>query len=71
MTQTNQTLIDALLTCPSISNKGRRHDVVIQTLNIPIDTQAVPLITADDLWGHIIRAFGFSAAFDQGRWASG
>jgi len=29
------------------------------------------LVTADDLWGHTFRAFGFPSGYDEGVWASG
>jgi hypothetical protein len=31
----------------------------------------VRLVTADELWGHAFRAYGFPAGYDQGIWASG
>jgi hypothetical protein len=37
----------------------------------PDDAQPVPLVTADDLWGHHFRAFGFPSGYEDGVWASG
>ena len=37
----------------------------------PAGARAVCLVTADDLWGHPFRAFGFPAGHDDGVWASG
>jgi S1-C subfamily serine protease len=37
----------------------------------PVDTHSVRLVTADDLWGHAFRAFGFPAGYDDGVWTSG
>ncbi len=37
----------------------------------PANVQAVCLVTANNLWGHTFRVFGFPADFDQGVWASG
>jgi len=37
----------------------------------PADAQPVRLVTADDLWGHSFRAFGFPAGYDDGVWTSG
>lgn len=37
----------------------------------PADAQPVRMVTADDLWGHVFRAFGFPAGYDEGVWTSG
>jgi tetratricopeptide (TPR) repeat protein len=37
----------------------------------PADARPVRLVTADDLWGHAFRAFGFPAGYDDGVWTSG
>jgi S1-C subfamily serine protease len=37
----------------------------------PAGTRPVHLVTADDLWGHHFRAFGFPTGYDSGVWASG
>ena len=37
----------------------------------PPEASAIRLVTADDLWGHSFRAFGFPAGYEQGGWASG
>ncbi len=37
----------------------------------PPGAAPVRLVTADDLWGHSFRAFGFPAGYEQGVWASG
>jgi len=37
----------------------------------PAESKPVRLVTADDLWGHSFRAFGFPAGYEQGVWVSG
>jgi WD40 repeat protein len=37
----------------------------------PARTAPVRLVTADDLWNHAFRAFGFPRGYDNGVWASG
>jgi tetratricopeptide (TPR) repeat protein len=37
----------------------------------PADAQPVRLVTADDLWGHAFRAFGFPVGYEDGVWTSG
>lgn len=37
----------------------------------PVGAQAVRLVTADDLWEHRFRAYGFPAGHDDGVWAYG
>jgi tetratricopeptide (TPR) repeat protein len=37
----------------------------------PSNVQPVCLVTADDLWGHAFRAFGFPSGYEDGVWTSG
>ena len=37
----------------------------------PTGTQPTRLVTANDLWAHAFRAFGFPAGYDNGVWTSG
>ena len=37
----------------------------------PAVVRPVRLVTADDLWNHAFRAFGFPAGYDNGVWTSG
>ena len=37
----------------------------------PVGAKATRLVTADDLWSHRFRTFGFPAHHDQGVWVSG
>lgn len=37
----------------------------------PTGAQPTRLVTADDLWNHAFRAFGFPAGYDNGVWTSG
>jgi S1-C subfamily serine protease len=37
----------------------------------PPGGESTRLVTADDLWGHSFRAFGFPAGYEQGVWVSG
>jgi len=41
------------------------------TSDPPAGSKPARLVTADDLWGHSFRAFGFPAGYEQGVWASG
>jgi tetratricopeptide (TPR) repeat protein len=41
------------------------------TSDSPAKSKPVRLVTADDLWGHSFRAFGFPVGYEQGVWASG
>ena len=41
------------------------------TTTPPPESKPVCLVTADDLWGHSFRAFGFPAGYEQGVWTSG
>ncbi|HBL12341.1 MAG TPA: serine protease [Cyanobacteria bacterium UBA11162] len=38
---------------------------------VPDGIQPVKLVTADDLWGHSIRIFGFPSGHNDGVWATG
>jgi len=37
----------------------------------PAESKPVHLVTADDLWGHAFRAFGFPSRYDDGVWTFG
>ena len=41
------------------------------TADPPAESRPVRLVTAEDLWGHAFRAFGFPSGYDDGVWASG
>ncbi|MFD7660561.1 trypsin-like peptidase domain-containing protein, partial [Actinosynnema sp. NPDC059797] len=46
-------------------------DVVVLSLRPPRAALPVPLVRAEDVWGHPVRVCGFPAGFDDGRWLSG
>jgi len=56
----------------SVQADGGGDIAVLHLKNpLPEGTRIARLVTADDLWDHIFRAFGFPRSHDQGVWASG
>lgn len=56
----------------SVQANGGGDIAVLHLKNpLPEGTRVARLVTADDLWDHTFRAFGFPRSHDQGVWASG